>query len=64
LPLKRSFINYKISINQQKSAKLYIIQIKIMNIIIHDKTRATQSVVYPLAYKLDPVALTFDLENQ
>jgi hypothetical protein len=28
------------------------------------KTRATQSVVYPLAYKLDPVALTFDLENQ
>ena len=35
-----------------------------MNIIIHDKTRATQSVVYPLAYKLDPVALTFDLENQ
>jgi hypothetical protein len=28
------------------------------------KTRATQSVAYPLAYKFDPVTLTFDLENQ
>jgi hypothetical protein len=25
------------------------------------KTRATQSVAYPLAYKFDPVTLTFDL---
>jgi hypothetical protein len=29
-----------------------------------NKTRETQSVAYPLAYKLDPVTLTFDLENQ
>jgi hypothetical protein len=28
------------------------------------KTRAMQSVAYPLALKIDPVTLTFDLENQ
>jgi len=28
------------------------------------KTRATQSVAYPLAKKIDPLTLTFDLENQ
>jgi hypothetical protein len=28
------------------------------------KTRATQSMAYPLAQKLDLVTLTFDLENQ
>ena len=28
------------------------------------ETRATQSMAYPLASKLDPVTLTFDLENQ
>jgi hypothetical protein len=32
--------------------------------IFKSKTRATQSVAYPLALKLDPVTLTFDLENQ
>ena len=31
---------------------------------IEIKIRATQSEVYPLAYKLDPVTMTFDLENQ
>jgi len=27
------------------------------------KIRAMQSMAYPLAYKFDPVTLTFDLEN-
>ena len=30
----------------------------------YTKTRAMQSVAYPLAYKFDPVPLTFDLEMQ
>jgi hypothetical protein len=37
-----------------------------MNYLVKNKikTRATQSVAYPLAKKFDPVTLTFDLENK
>jgi hypothetical protein len=42
----------------------YFLKIFFINHTYMIQTKQGQSVAYPLAYKFDPVTLTFDFENQ